>query len=300
MAVFGKRPVSGDNNSDAPITIASTTQSNVSSLVPNIIVPKSAFESNDPHDLVQAVVNFVNGTIREGIFTRDEIPPNAMNSYHADYYYAQVLNGGHGQYSGNSSWLHFTINDCQRGLELMQAGAFLACHTELVIFAKEYPERHSAACKGSGFGSIDPIISNLDDRFFAAEREVRMVTIHAAWLKTLPEIRVVDDTAYKAELNALYARNAKAAQRKAEQEKAAQQDFLKDPLHQAFTYLCLRAKPDPIVYLKWTSGHPNQDIGNNQTANVFTMITSAGNAIAYINKSFIAAFADWRFIFCHQ
>ncbi|WP_461331769.1 DMP19 family protein [Bradyrhizobium diazoefficiens] len=52
--------------------------------------------------LTEAVVYYVNEIQRVGVYKGRELPAVAMQAYHADYYLAQVNNGGHSQFIGNT------------------------------------------------------------------------------------------------------------------------------------------------------------------------------------------------------
>src|SRR3954452_22579319 len=88
-----------------------------------VVVPRKALEAaQDPEKadyLTGAVVDYVNQIQRVGVFTRGELPAAAMQAYHADYYLAQVNNGGHSQFIGNTgiAMLPTTSGDALAGLE---------------------------------------------------------------------------------------------------------------------------------------------------------------------------------------
>ena len=75
--------------------------------------------------LTEAVVYYVNEIQRVGVYKGRELPAVAMQAYHADYYLAQVNNGGHSQFIGNTgvAMLPTTSGDALAGLKAMGAAA---------------------------------------------------------------------------------------------------------------------------------------------------------------------------------
>src|SRR5262245_6887731 len=90
----------------------------------NILIPKIVYENDDPRVIVQHNVEFVNHLFSEGAYLRDEIPVNALRSFHADYYLAEVSNGGHGQFVANSGWQAVIVQDISDALEAMGAESY--------------------------------------------------------------------------------------------------------------------------------------------------------------------------------
>lgn len=66
-------------------------------LVDHIVSPET-----ESWDVVEAVVSFVNKMRSEALVHDAEMPQNAIQLYNADYYYAQVSNGGHSQFIHNT------------------------------------------------------------------------------------------------------------------------------------------------------------------------------------------------------
>src|SRR4030095_16146712 len=94
--------------------------------------------------LVSAVVNFVNAMMSQGLYSRYEIPAKALQAYHADYYLAQVNNGGHHQFIHNSGGaLKFAVPDIRGGLSGMAAEAHLAIFEEMAALLEKFPDGRS-------------------------------------------------------------------------------------------------------------------------------------------------------------
>src|SRR5690349_10993125 len=69
----------------------------------SIIVSKEAFASDDPYDIIQSNIEFLNAQFEEHL-EHDEVSVNALRSYYVDYFLAQFLNGGFSQFIYNSRW----------------------------------------------------------------------------------------------------------------------------------------------------------------------------------------------------
>lgn len=241
--------------------------------IPSILVSESLFRSDDPHDLPFAVVLFVNGLIHDGFYERDELPVEAMWSYHVDYYLAQVNNGGHGQFVGNSGWAESTVADIRQGLAAMRLAEAAAIFADLQRFAAEAPERFARAAEGGGFGDIDPVIEALDDRFFAGpSREI--APANGRWLRSLPNLTVLPDAERDAALVRLNAANTAAPARRAERERIAAEARARDPLLQAFEHLLSLTCPR-LDYQGWTAGFQRRQ-ENGGIAHFFGVQTGAG------------------------
>jgi Domain of unknown function (DUF4375) len=165
-----------------------------------VIVPRSAvLRASDPekaYDLVQAVVNFVNAMMGEGIYSRDEIPAKAMQAYHADFYLAQVNNGGHSQFIHNCQGsLKHILGDVRAGLTGMKAEKHLPIFEQMASWIAQHPDE---ASKQTGFqGGREPLLDPLDKLLYAAEKEAPMIAQSALWIASWPELRAVADADYR-------------------------------------------------------------------------------------------------------
>src|SRR5580693_7923058 len=92
-----------------------------------VVIPRDAIEGAQEPDkaVTQAVVDYVNDIQRKGVYPRHEMPAAAMQAYHAEYYLAQVKNGGHSQFIRNTgiAMLPTTAGDALAALQAMGAGA---------------------------------------------------------------------------------------------------------------------------------------------------------------------------------
>lgn len=165
-----------------------------------VIVPRSAvLRASDPekaYDLVQAVINFINTMMGEGIYSRDEIPAKAMQAYHADFYLAQVKNGGHSQFIHNCHGnLKYILADVRAGLTGMKAEKHLSIFERMAAWIGQHPDE---ASKQTGFtGGREPLLDELDSKFYGADKITPMIGMSALWIVAWPELRPVDDADYR-------------------------------------------------------------------------------------------------------
>ncbi len=166
-----------------------------------VIVRRSALEraqagdDSDAYDLVQAVVDFVNAMSGEGLYSRFEIHPKAMQAFHCDFYLAQVNNGGHSQFIHNSFGnLPFVVIDVREGLTGMGAKGHLSALERMATWIAQNPDDVS---KQTGFeGGRAPLLDELDSLFYAADKAAPMINKSSRWIASWPELRAVDDADY--------------------------------------------------------------------------------------------------------
>jgi hypothetical protein len=159
-----------------------------------IFVPASAVAAGAADwALTGAVVEWLNAARDRGCYDATEIAEAAPQAYNADYYYAQVCNGGHKQFRHNSRMDRTTLIHAQAGLKAAGLTELHACLAEL----SERPDMDDDGLKA------------LDDRFFAAYKDYhgRM----NAWLR--PVVEIVPDEAHAARMAAFLKRDRRREQR---------------------------------------------------------------------------------------
>ncbi|WP_299843463.1 DUF4375 domain-containing protein [uncultured Roseovarius sp.] len=159
-----------------------------------IIVAQSALEAfpEDPHPLVGAVIDYVNVLTSQGHFNRREIPVLAMAAYHADYYLAQVNNGGHSQFIHNSGAnLPQTTADILYCLTEMDAEEYLLVFRIFNEWVQSHPDD---VARQTGFdGGRAARLDELDDMFYAVESDGSLREMIAAWISTAPNLLALPD-----------------------------------------------------------------------------------------------------------
>jgi hypothetical protein len=164
-----------------------------------VIVPRSAFEAarqpDQAHRLVQALVTFVNAMTGQGLYTRDELLPKATQAFHADYYLAQVNNGGHGQFIHNSmANIDYALTDVRAALAAIQTEPYTSIGERLIA---DVAARRDPVTRKIDLSMREPdVLSALDHEFYAADKEKPFSNLLAGWIAGWPELRAVDDADY--------------------------------------------------------------------------------------------------------
>lgn len=150
-----------------------------------VVVPRDALEAarelEKAEYLTGAVVDYVNEVQRAGVYTRHELPAVAMQAYHADYYLAQVYNGGHSQFIGNTgpAQLPTTAGDALAALKAMGADVQHQILLEMMEWVETHPDQAAAQ---DGFTQRARALKALDTRFYEAERRQPMMPLAARWI----------------------------------------------------------------------------------------------------------------------
>lgn len=245
--------------------------------VTEIVVGEGAYRGGEDYDLPTGVVMFVNDMLA-AFYRPDELPREAMIAYYLDYYAAEVNNGGHAQFAGNSGWNPEVNGYIREGLERLGLDDAASIFADFERFADEQPERFAAAAEGCGFDGTWQITQPFDDRFYAGPTR-SIVAANSAWLRGLPILRVVPDDRYRAEIEALAERNPQRAVRQAEATRLEARRREADPLFQAMSYLAGRAEP-PLEFLGWRAAYPIESDGRKGMQ--FGVDTSAGAGMVYV------------------
>lgn len=224
--------------------------------IPTIIVPQSAYDSEADYALPGAVVDFVNHVLNQAMYQRTEIPAAAMQVFHVDYYIAQVNNGGHSQYVGNSGWHDYQIADIRAGLAAIGISEAIELYEDLCAFADSHPEQFMAGMKAHGFGVFPEFFDKADKLFFNGLNN-RLARGNSNRARLLDCLMVVPSEQYGQLMDGLAARNPYYKTRKADQEERKQAALEKDPIVQACRYLGARAEP-PLEVERWLQGAPEE------------------------------------------
>lgn len=182
-----------------------------------VVVPHEALEAaRDPKKadyLTGALVDYVNQIQRTGVYTRHELPVVAMQAYHADYYLAQVMNGGHSQFIGNTgaAMLPTTSADALAGLKAMGASTQHQILQEMMAWVEANPGEAAAQ---NGFAARPPTLEALDDRFYEIERQHPMTPLAARWIASWSELQAVMPDQYASEIERLAQLHPHVSQRR--------------------------------------------------------------------------------------
>lgn len=180
-------------------------------------------------ELVAMVVDFVNHLYDAGLYRSEEIPSHLVQLYHADFYIAQVENGGHSQFVHNCGRRLGTImTNAQAGLSAMGANALADLMAELVRWNDRNP---AEAASQTGFtGGRAKELDRMDRR----HREILAadpVSKHAAaWICSWPGTRFVAPDMLRAAWDEQAHANSSRARRLAKARIEAFSERLADPV----------------------------------------------------------------------
>ena len=168
----------------------------------SVIVSDQSFASADPFDIVCSNIELVNALFGEHL-RADEIAPDALRSYYVDYYLAQVNNGGFGQFVYNSHWSPLMNGFIREGLAAIKAVGHLALFNESAALVERMgPDRLQTFLASEYFGTNaerDSLDAN-NDRFQALSETEDLIALNAAWLRSLPGLKVKTADDIKAEV----------------------------------------------------------------------------------------------------
>jgi Domain of unknown function (DUF4375) len=164
---------------------------------PSVIVSDQGAASADPYDIVYSNIEFVNALFGEQL-RADEIAPDALRSYYVDYYLAQVNNGGFSQFVYNSHWSPLMNGFIREGLAAMNAIGHLALFNESAALVERLGADGLQTFLESEYFDDNAERDSLDannDRFSELSETEDLIALNAAWLRSLPglKIKTVDE-----------------------------------------------------------------------------------------------------------
>lgn len=173
-----------------------------------VVVPALAVaDGGSPHELPGYVAMFVRHALDDAMYTRDELPREALLATHVYGYMGEVNNGGHAQFVGNTGWDPDMRDDIREALATLGLDEAARIFADLEAFATNEPARFrciggmgSAALAnlfrpGSEPETIDPYFHDLDDRFYQTVGD-SIVLATSAWLRTRPWLHTIADEEY--------------------------------------------------------------------------------------------------------
>lgn len=183
-------------------------------LVPLITVPRSKVEraSEQPFDLVLAVMQFAVTIVSKGLYRHPEINPKAMQVFNADWYSSEVKNGGHSQFIHNAGGeIDTTIANASAGLSACGATRQLATLEKMSAWVARYPDK---AARQTGFeGGRDDFLDTLDDALYEADDAAPLEDLLARWITSWPDLQIVDDDDYDGAIDQLVMANPQRERR---------------------------------------------------------------------------------------
>jgi hypothetical protein len=171
-------------------------------LDPSVIVSDQSVASADPYDIVCSNIEVVNALFGEHL-RADEIAPDALRSYYVDYFLAQVNNGGFSQFVYNSRWSPLMNGFIREGLAAMKAVGHLALFNESAALVERLGADRLQTFLESEYFDDNAERDSLDannDRFSELSETEDLIALNAAWLRSLPGLKVKTADEIKAEI----------------------------------------------------------------------------------------------------
>jgi len=150
------------------------------------IVASDAFKRFGDAYLPMDVQLFVFELTQRAKLPKESIPREAVLSAAVHNYIGEVENGGQNGFIGNSGWSAELLDEIRAGLKLIGLSEISEIFAELEAYEKSDPARFHAS------DWTDEVLQKLDDRMRPLCQEAHR--IHAAWLLSLPNIRIVPDS----------------------------------------------------------------------------------------------------------
>lgn len=252
-----------------------------------VIVPRSAVAPNaEPYALVQGVISFVNAMTEQALYVRGEIPAKALQAYHADYYLAQVNNGGHSQFVHNGrTFFDQIVADARSGLAGMGARAHLDLLEQTVAWAGQ--NKHEAAAQTGFNGGRAAALDALDKQFYALEKSTPMIPLSSRWIAGWPELKAVDDADYPVAIARMAALNPQREERLMVRSVRAIARQMTDPLYVGSGLACANC-PDVEIRLGLGAGAMMEVEGEQRVA--FRVHTNGGMRFCVLTDTHAAVY----------
>ncbi len=167
-----------------------------------VLVKRSSVEGaragTDTESLAFDVFDFVHAMIWDGYYETNQINPKAIDLYHVEKYYGEIMNGGHSQFIHNTAAAEHSWNDALEALQAMGASKHEHILRRMMSWVEENPEE---AAKQTGFtGGIAPYLDQLDEEFYEVNRESPLTDMTSRWALGWDELRAVDDEEFEHEI----------------------------------------------------------------------------------------------------
>ncbi len=247
-----------------------------------IVLPQSAADHSDPLQLVLATDAWVDGLLSQAYFLPGEFAQEALWSYYARDYCAQVSTGGHAQYYANRGADEIAIRCAQAGLKSMLADPHLELFNLLVRLKRLKPSAARKLAKQKGYGSPEKAIRDLDKKFAALEAQEPITPRQKTWLKSLRKLKLAPDSEMTGHLQRVAGFNKLIARRKMEAERVAAEHLRAQPSFAAVKALCDMADVK-ISRLRTTGFAPTRTVwpdGPDARAYIFRADTDKGVRLA--------------------
>ena len=157
-----------------------------------VIVSDQSFASDEPYDIIDSNITFVNALFAEQLHS-EEVAPDALRSYYVDYYLSQVNNGGFSQFVYNSGWSATLVSLVREGLSAMKAEQHLRLFNDgAAIVDRMGSDRLQSFLQSEYFGTNAErdALNAPNDRFLELSKFEDLIALNAARLRSLPGLQV--------------------------------------------------------------------------------------------------------------
>ena len=166
-----------------------------------IYLPKSlvAGENPDYFEIVYSVVVFTGKMMTKGMYRPDELPKNVMMLYWTDYYFGQVMNGGHSQLIENTiddelaGSLAYAITTAREGFAAMGADSLSKPLARLADWLSDGTFLQRFAEEEGYDDDAWEFLEELDSDLVAAAEESPIDELEAKWLLGWENLILVED-----------------------------------------------------------------------------------------------------------
>lgn len=159
--------------------------------IPAIYVPQDVLapEANY-YEATIAVVDYTNAVMHDALYLLGEFPQEAFQIYNADYYMAEVLNGGHSQFLHNDRMQPggpAALEHALAGMELIGYSALADTLRALKAWVAQNPAEAAAQ---DGFANRAEALDDFDADFFALRKEAFYEAVNE-WLRHSPVVETL-------------------------------------------------------------------------------------------------------------
>lgn len=203
-----------------------------------MVLPQSAAEHNDPAQLVLAADAWVEALTNQALFLPGEFAQEALWSYYARDYFAQVSTGGHAQYFANRGSDEIALRCAQSGLKSMLADPHLELFNLQLRLKRFKPAAARKLAAEHNYRSVKAALKDLDKRFAEIEAKEPLTARHKTWLKSLRKVKIAPDAEMTGHLQRVAQVNKLLARRKMEFDRVRAEALRASPEFRAAKALC--------------------------------------------------------------
>jgi hypothetical protein len=154
-----------------------------------IIVSETAFNSENPQDVIHSNISIINLMREEGV-NDDLIHEDALMSYYLDYYWSQLLEGNFAQFVHQSGWDKELNELIEEGLALIGAERHLELFQQQAKKVKLMSSVKLAKFLKGKLEGVNPVRDALNSNAFF-ELEENLIERNAHFLKSHPDFGVL-------------------------------------------------------------------------------------------------------------